>query len=236
MQPIKSLSTAVLSLVLLSAASAASAAIVIDGAYDADYGAAKSTVIYNPLAPESNFAAPTNGSDTTAYSIYLTDQAGFYYGFLKAATSTGLSFANLYFDLDPQNGNGSDIVLEVTNSRIANPNNGVYGAVAGLQFVVSADGTGIEFKVPNTVFTAAVPGVQYEAGQQFASVGSAVTLRLSQSFGYSVAGGATYGNDRLGAVTLVSAAAVPEPETIAILGLGLGALALSRRRSTTRNA
>lgn len=108
--------------------------------------------------------------------------------------------------------------------------NGAYSTLPGLQFVVSADGTGIEFRVPNSVFTAPLAGLTYASAQQFASTGSTVTLRLSQSFGYSVAGGATYGNDRLGAVTLVGAAAVPEPETIGLVGLGLASLIAVRRR------
>ena len=53
---------------------------------------------------------------------------------------------------------------------------------------------------------------------------------LSQSFGYSVAGGnAAYGPTQLGFVPL-AAAAVPEPETLALLGLALGAAALVRHR------
>ena len=210
------------------------AAPVIDGAYDAVYDAAKSVVAFSPVAPEGNFATPTAFSDTTAYSIFLLDQGGFYYGFLKATTNTGLAFANLYFDLDPANNNGSDIGIEVVNSRAFIAGSSIYAPVAGLQFVVSADGTGIEFVVPNSTFTGPIAGLTYAPGQQFASNGSNVTLRLSQSFGYSVAGGATYGNDRLGAVTLVGAAAVPEPETLTMLGLGLGALVLARRRKQDR--
>ena len=206
------------------------AAPVLDGAYDAAYGAAKSTVLFNPVAPESNFGTPTNESDTTAYSIFLLDQGGFYYGFLKATTAAaGLSFANLYFDLDPQNNNGSDFGIEVTNGRAFIPGVTGYAPVPGLQFIVSADGTGIEFVVPNSTFTTALAGLSYYP-DPLATTGGDVVLRLSQAFGYSVAGGATYGTDRLGSVTLVGAAAVPEPETLAILGLGLAALAVTRRR------
>jgi len=54
-----------------------------------------------------------------------------------------------------------------------------------------------------------------------------VVLRLSQSFGYSVAGGGSYGDDRLGVVTL-EASAVPGPVVVA-----LGLIAWRRRRMAT---
>lgn len=57
-----------------------------------------------------------------------------------------------------------------------------------------------------------------------------MVLRLSQSFGYSVAGGRTYGADRLGEASI---AAVPVP-TAAWAGFGLlgslGTLKMIRRR------
>ena len=57
----------------------AGAVIVLDGNYDADYGAAKSVVFYNPSAPHSNFngvPGPTNQSNAIGYSIYLLAQGG----------------------------------------------------------------------------------------------------------------------------------------------------------------
>ena len=212
--------------------SAAIAAPVIDGSYDAAYGAAKAIVTYAPGTPTGNFGTPTPFDDNVTYSLYGTDTAGNYYGFVKTAGSVnGLVFANLYFDLDPQNNNGSDIGFEITNSRaFVAGGDGTYAPVSGFQFAVSMDGTGIEFLIPNSAFTAAIPGLTYAPGQAFATVGGDVVLRLSQSFSYSVGGGATYGNDRLGRVTLVGPAAVPEPSTIAALGIGLAGLVAARRR------
>ena len=128
-------------------------------------------------------------------------------------------------------------MFEISNDRVAgfgDPFPTYAENLAGLNFAFSADGTGLEFSLANSLFTGAIPGVNYEfgAGQQFASVGSPVTLRLSQSFGYSVAGGPTYGPNRLGAVTIGGAAtpAVPEPATWAMLIFGFGVIGAALRR------
>ena len=225
-------------------ASAASAQVAIDGTRDAAYGAAKSTVFYLPGTPQNNFNAPTPFTEGVGYSVYLTSDANNVYGFLQTnpaggGTSAG-NFANLYFDIDPQNNNGSDIGFEVTNSRGFVAGGSGYAPV-GINYF---QGNGLlEFLIPNSAFTAPLAGLasQYELGQQFATIGSTVTLRLSQSFGYSVAGGATYGNDRLGSVTLggtAMAAAVPEPASWAMMigGFGLAGGVMRRRRSTGKAA
>lgn len=223
-------------LAVASISNAAFADPIVDGQYDAAYGAAKSSVTYVPGAPNSNFAAPTPFSDTASYDIFLTAGASSVYGYLHADRVTGLQFANLYFDLDPANNNGSDLGFEIGANGVNAFVPGVAGSVAlsGISTAFSADGLGIEFALSNSLFTTPIAGLTYYDGQQFPTNGSAVTLRLSQSFGYSVAGGASYGADRLGSVTL-GAAAVPEPATWAMLLVGFGMIGGSmryRRRST----
>ena len=218
--------------------SAAHAQVTVDGVLDSSYGAAKSTVTYVPGTPEANFATPTPFTDAIGYSIYLTSDANKVYGYLAASGPGAVvgNFANLYFDIDPANGNGSDIGFEITNARgFVAGGAGDYSPVAINYF---ANNGIIEFSIPNSAFMGPLPGLaaEYPAGQQFAAIGDTVTLRLSQSFGYSVAGGATYGNDRLGSVRLGGAAvgAVPEPATWALMVFGFGAAGTAmRRRKTT---
>ena len=78
----------------------------------------------------------------------------------------------------------------------------------------------IEFAVPVSFLTSD------PRGMGFPQAASAVQLRLSQSFGYSVAGGTSYGEaERLGVV------AVPEPAGLGVVALGAAALAGRRRRA-----
>lgn len=213
---------------------------IIDGTRDTDYGAPTSTVTYDPAAPNSNFGAPTPFSDASTYDIYFIAGTSSVFGFIQSDRVTPVVGANLYFDIDPANGNGSDLGFEITNGRAFVPGMPGYSAgtsttpLAGLSYAISGDNTGIEFSIANSLFTTPIAGLTYYGGQEFPSVGDSIVLRLSQSFGYSVGGGATYGPNRLGAVALGGAAApaVPEPASWALMiaGFGLAGGALRRQR------
>jgi hypothetical protein len=93
--------------------------------------------------------------------------------------------------------------------------------------LVSVLSNAIEVGIPLSYFTGPFDSLPYYPGHDFAT--DSLVLRLSQTFGYSVAGD-TYGPDGLGAVTL---AAVPEPLTLSVFAAGLiGAVAFRRRRKT----
>jgi hypothetical protein len=219
-------------LVLGMLAGSARAAIVVDGNYDVDYGGPTASVAADAAAPTGNFATP-GPTNAIPYSIYLNDQSGFLYGLLRAdpstATTIGSRFANLYFDLDPVNGNGSDLGFEVFNDRAFIPDVGGYSAALGLSFAVSADGLGLEFAIPNADLTGPIAGLSYFPGQAF---DDPIVLRLSQSFGLSVAGGDSYGPNRLGEISL--GGSVPESSTWAMMILGfagVGFMAYRTRKS-----
>lgn len=180
----------------LAFASASQAAITIDGVLDAAYGAPTGVVAYDIDAPTSNFGAPTGASNAIGYSIYFTSDADNVYGYLKTSgpgTSAG-PFANLYFDVDSTNGYASDIMFEITNNKLV---------IGANQFAVPitsfASLNVVEFAISKSVFATIA------AGAPAPNAAGRITLRMSQSFGYSVAG--ADGEAGFGV------AAVPEPST-----------------------
>ncbi|RYG29211.1 PEP-CTERM sorting domain-containing protein, partial [bacterium] len=151
--------------------------------------------------------------------IYLRSDSDYVYGLLNAATpNTGLEFANLYFSTTM---GGSNIGFQISNKNAFVPSTGVNYTENSISFSTNPLGV-VEFAIPWDVFVDPNP----LGFTPITATNNKLRLNLSQSFGYSVAGGASfYGADRLCVVTYQ---AVPEPASMAFLGLG--GLTLIRRR------
>lgn len=232
MRLVSALAAAALSVVVVSQAHAV---IIMDGAVDVGYGGLKSHVNFSESAPNGNFGAPTQ-FNTTSYDIFLAYDSGNVYGLLQnigpAANINGIAFANLYFDTNNATSAGSDIGFEITNNRGFIPNVSGYSSPLGIQ-VVTTDQS-LEFLIPASYFTSGVPGL---GAFPLVAPGGTLQLRLSQSFGYAVAGGETYGDARLGEIQIGSA--VPEPTTWAMMLMGfagLGFMAYRRSRKIVAQA
>lgn len=196
----------------------ATASIAIDASLaDVEWSAATvENVEFNPGALTSNFGTPTNQNHLVAYDILTVGDANYFYVGIRALASTSVPvFANLYFDLTSPP--GSDLGFEIFNNIAFIPSTGVNAPVTGiLSAKTGGDGITpavIEIAIPWSIFTTnnGVPGLTY------AGATSQVQLRLSQSLGYSVAGGASYGDDRLG--TLAVPGAVPEASSLVTFGV-----------------
>jgi hypothetical protein len=186
-------------------------------------------VNYDSNAPESNFSAPTNESDSTAYSITMTSDATNVYVQLTVASPsnyTGYNFANLYFDttaVTPTT--GSDIGFEVTNSDAFIPGGAGPVSTAGTGLSYTASNGSIDFVLPWSYLETDPNNLGFT---EISATNNVLRLNLSQSFGYSVAGGsASYGDTRLGEVTLTT----PEPSALSLVLIGgLGTALFARRR------
>lgn len=218
----------VLAIAVSLAGGAQAAPVGVDGTIGAEWGAPTASVGYDASASIGNFGAPSNVNHVVGYSIYLRADAGYLYGAVKADGSTaGQNFANLYFNVDGLGSPFSDLGVEVTNDRFFIP--GVPGFAAdAANLLTVAMGTGvIEFAIDWSMLR----DDPYSMGFNTASAGGNLILSLSQSFGYSVAGGsASYGNNRLGAVTVPAAASVPEPGALLLTSVALLGLMVTRRR------
>ncbi|MDQ2779226.1 MAG: PEP-CTERM sorting domain-containing protein [Pseudomonadota bacterium] len=219
---------------LLLAAPAWSAPVGVDGVLGPEWtGVPVALVAHDAAAPQSNFGSPGPTTAGASYSVRIRSDSDFYYGFLQitgdAASAAG-NFANLYFDTDPLANNGSDVGFEITNNQyfIAGAA-GFHDASAYLTFDSASHPGSIEFAISNSFFTSGpLAGMDYPDG--YPAAAADVVLSLSQSFGYSVAGGASYGPTRLGSAPVAGAAAVPEPASMALVLAALGALGFAGRR------
>ncbi len=218
------------------AAPAWAAPVGVDGILGAEWaGVSVVNVIHDANAPSSNFGAPGNTTQGASYSIRVRDDGAFYYGFLQITGDAGSSagnFANLYFDTNPAAMDGSDVGFEITGNRYfiaGDPLNMYYDASSYLTFDAVSNPGSIEFAIRNDFFTSGPrAGLDYPAG--YPTAAGDVVLRLSQSFGYSVAGGASYGPTRLGSASVVNGSTgVPEPASIALVLGALAAAAMVRR-------
>ncbi len=225
--------------------------IGLDGTIGAEWsGVTPSHVLFDSAAPSSNFDSPSNKSNNVAYDIYMRTDAHYLYAGLKTtgpAVDNSLVFANLYFALVYGGGTGlSTIGFQVTNDLAFDTSNGTAFSDSPANLIRSAVFTGtdtdpdvIEVAIDLSVFMSNALGVSHFSGLPSGETADGIAMFMSQSFGYSAAGGTTdYGPAHLGFVATPNETTVPEPGSLALAGLALAGLAaagaLGRRRGSTQ--
>ncbi|MFT3686725.1 MAG: hypothetical protein QM783_17695 [Phycisphaerales bacterium] len=190
-------------------------------------GVITNSVLYNSSAPTSNFGSPTNENHNVAYTTYMRFDGSFFY-FAVAANPgagggiNGLVFSNIYLTTVPANGSTIGLEYGGGNNNFFVP--GVPGSYSGAGITTQAqnNSTGVlEVAIPLSFFANDPLGMGFTPVN--APGAGVVQWRLSQSLGYSVAGGTSYGDNRLGVI------AVPAPAAASLAGLG-GLAAMRRRR------
>ena len=249
-------------IVLFTAATAgAQTPVGVNGVIGSEWdGITPKQVTYSVGAPNSNFQSPTNLSDTVSYSIWMRSDSNFIYVGLRAnpagpgldAWTTGNSFANLYFDLNPLTVSGSDLGFEIgqssfhpfipggqsgsTQNLTIDPNNHFFSAISAGVNYPNAQGGVIEVAIPWSYLEGGyaadfTPGTTLPPVNHLNDSLNTIRLNLSQSFGFSVAGGqGFYGYERLGVV--------PEPATVIGGGFATALLGytVARRRKLVQRA
>ena len=217
---------------LLTASCLALASFAIGAVAQAQTYTTSTSVTYFPMAPESNFGAPTNLSSTTNYTVRTGIDANNFYVDVTATPPagsdiSGLQFSNIYLGgikLSP------GLIFEVTNNRVSTTSApGTYFSLSGTGFTFNAVPNDISFSLPLSFVENDPLGIGFTKQ----GPGDQLRVSYSQSFGYSFNGGPTYNSvTRLGAQTIPGAPA-PEPSTWAMLGLGVigaGIVTLRRRQ------
>jgi len=205
------------------------------------------SVATDPDAPTSNFGTPGNTA-TAGYDLTLGDDGSSVVGTIVQTGGVAAgSFANLYFDLNPTVGDGSDLGFEMglsgVNAFIPGKNGqpGFNTAVDSSLYTFTST-TGLDgmitlhFSLANSLFTSPIAGLAYYGpsdGSPVQTFESDVTLRISQSLSYSAAGGDSYGIGRLGSAEVGSASPAPEPASWAMMVGGFGLLGATMRRRKT---
>jgi hypothetical protein len=219
---------------VLALSGTALAGPILDGT---GFGSASATVAYDAGAPISNFGSPGPTTSGAAYDIFTKQDADYIYVLVQTNGSGGSAagtFANLYFGVGPDYHTGSTFGIEVTNMVVFTP--GVPDNTAALAsdiFYNTLSPDAIELAISWNYFETNPQGLGFTT---VSALDPNITLRLSQSFGYSVAGGATYGDDRLGLFVLPQDN-VPEPSSFAIILLTVMSLvgfAVARRQTSDR--
>ncbi len=234
-------STLALGLIYSSTANAGNYGSVptVDGYLGAEWGAPTASVSYDPNAAESNFGTPGTSDDVVSYDIYLRSDSNYVYGLLQATPAHGgtfdpnLLFANVYFSTSL--GGGSNLGFELGNNNAFVP--GGAGPFVGLDaygfaFDANSANEAMEFAIPWSYLLNDPQGVGFT---KISASNTALQLRLSQAFSYSVAGGSTYGDNRLGLVNYDPSSVPDSGSTCVLLGVALlvvGGLAARRQRVT----
>jgi hypothetical protein len=239
-----------LSGLLLLASAASQAQVGVDGAFGAEWaGVAPKSVAYSASAALSNFAAPSNENHVVAYDIYLRSDTTFVYGLFQTKPAglgldnydPGFGFNNISLDTDPLVSAAPDVGFELQNNRafksgVLYNNLDAFGLVyritMGTTYANGGLPTVVEFAMPWSYFKTDPQGI----GFPLVSVASPyLQLQRSQSFGYSVAGGPTYGPTLLGRLDANAAfsagVTAPEPATLVIVLVGMGFILTKWRRS-----
>jgi len=196
----------------------------------------------DPGALEGNFSDPGNTA-RVGYTIAVSDDGTNYVVvFTTTDVAHALPFANLYFDTVANNGLGSNLGFEAGQTQVndafipgvGGSNTSVAGLGLTSTFTSTAGLDTLTVTIPNAFFLTDPLGLGFTKTPN----GTAVSLHLSQTFGYSVVGGGALfpAPVELGEATVTAAVApVPEPASLTYMALsGFGLLAEAGRRLRSR--